>query len=63
MAERHYRALVIGADQILVCGGIWFDKPTELGDVRAQLQALRGHTHEFATAVVWFRKGCGYGIP
>ena len=57
MAERHHRALVIGADQILVCGGMWFDKPTALGDARAQLQALRGHTHELATAACVVQTG------
>src|SRR6266581_3406498 len=43
-------ALVIGADQILVCGGEWFDKPLGLADARTQLLALRGRTHELLTA-------------
>jgi septum formation protein len=51
VAARHDRALVIGADQILVCGGRWFDKPLVIGEARAQLSALRGRTHELATAV------------
>jgi septum formation protein len=50
VAERHDKALVIGADQILVCGGRWFDKPLNLGAARAQLRALRGRTHELVTA-------------
>jgi septum formation protein len=51
VAARHAGALVIGADQILVCNGRWFDKPSDLGDARAQLLALRGRTHELVTAV------------
>jgi septum formation protein len=43
-------ALVIGADQILDCEGEWFDKPADIGDVRTQLQSLRGLTHELITA-------------
>ncbi len=51
VSERVPRALVIGADQILVCEGEWFDKPADLAAARAQLQALRGRTHVLATAV------------
>lgn len=50
-------ALVIGADQILVCEGRWFDKPATLADARAHLQALRGRTHTLETAVVCHRGG------
>jgi septum formation protein len=42
--------LVIGADQILVCGDVWFDKPASLADARSQLQTLRGRTHRLVTA-------------
>jgi len=42
--------LIIGADQILVCGGRWFDKPANLADARCQLQRLRGRTHQLVTA-------------
>lgn len=44
-------ALVIGADQILVCEGEWFDKPADVATAAAQLRALRGRTHSLATAV------------
>lgn len=44
-------ALVIGADQLLVCDGQWFDKPLDLVSARAQLQALRGRMHELVTSV------------
>jgi len=55
--QRGDRALVIGADQILICGGAWFDKPVDLDSARAQLQDLRGRTHELATAVCVVQRG------
>ena len=51
VAARCGRAVIIGADQLLVCSDAWFDKPADLGQARAQLQALRGRTHELVTAV------------
>ena len=50
-------AVVVGADQMLVCGDRWFDKPPDRAAARAQLQALRGQTHELVTAVVCHRGG------
>jgi septum formation protein len=50
-------ALVIGADQILVCGDTWFDKPSGLAQAREHLLALRGRTHTLVTAVVCMRNG------
>jgi septum formation protein len=50
VSRRNRRAVVIGADQILVCGGTWFDKPTNPGAARAQLKTLCGCTHQLATA-------------
>ena len=49
--------LVIGSDQLLVCADRWFDKPIDLADAREHLRALRGRTHELATAVVCRRGG------
>src|SRR5919198_1158581 len=46
IAARSRCASVIGADQILVCGDTWFDKPEGLGAARRQLQQLRGRPHE-----------------
>jgi septum formation protein len=57
VSRRHSAAFVIGADQLLVCEEVWFDKPSDLGQARAQLKALRGRTHELVTAVVVFRGG------
>jgi septum formation protein len=51
IATRHPQTLVIGADQILNSNGTWLDKPRDRDDARAQLQMLRGQTHELATAV------------
>ena len=50
-------ALVIGADQLLVCQGAWFDKPTDMTAARAHLQRLRGRRHELVTALVCHRGG------
>ncbi|MCZ6603914.1 MAG: Maf family protein [Alphaproteobacteria bacterium] len=44
-------ALVIGADQIMVCDDIQFDKPPDLAAARDQLLALRGQTHALHTAL------------
>ena len=57
IARRHPEATIIGADQILVSGGDWFDKPPDLPAARAQLLRLRGQTHELMTAVVVWRAG------
>jgi septum formation protein len=57
VADRHDRAFVIGADQILVCDGLWFDKPSDLGAARTQLKVLRGRTHELATAACVVQNG------
>jgi septum formation protein len=54
---RDLDALVIGADQILVCEERWFDKPVDPAEARAHLLALRGRVHELATAVVCHRGG------
>ena len=50
-------ALVIGADQLLVCQERWYDKPPDLAAARAQLLALRGQVHELVTAVTCLRAG------
>jgi len=50
VSRQHPEALVVGADQILVAGDEWFDKPGSLTEARAQLQSLRARTHLLATA-------------
>ena len=55
--KRHNRPLVVGADQILVCGERWFDKPSDLNEARLQLKVLRGRTHELVTAACAVQAG------
>ena len=50
-------AVVIGADQLLVCDGEWFDKPADLLAARAHLVRLRGRRHELVTAATCWRGG------
>lgn len=50
ISEVKPRALVIGADQVLVCAGAMFDKPGDRERARAQLQALRGRDHQLLSA-------------
>jgi septum formation protein len=54
---RDPEALVIGADQLLVCGEDWFDKPVDLAAARVQLCHLRGRAHQLVTAVACMRGG------
>ncbi len=56
VSRNHRHALVVGADQILVCGKIWLNKPSDLVEARAQLQSLRGRTHMLVTAVCVVRE-------
>jgi septum formation protein len=57
VSRRHPAALVIGADQILVAGMEWFDKPADLAEASAQLLMLRERTHQLPTAVCVARGG------
>lgn len=57
VAARHPAALVIGADQILVAGDEWFDKPGNLAAAAAQLRRLRGRDHLLVTAACVVRGG------
>lgn len=50
-------AFVIGADQMLSCEGVLYDKPASMAAARLQLEALRGKTHTLHTAVVVCHKG------
>ncbi len=57
VSARFPQALVIGADQVLSCNGVLFDKPPDMDHARAQLQALRGKPHELLTAVCVAKAG------
>ncbi|WP_340116373.1 nucleoside triphosphate pyrophosphatase [Pelagibius sp. 7325] len=50
-------ALVIGADQMLSCNDVWFDKPADRDHAAAQLKALSGKTHTLWTSVCVVRNG------
>jgi septum formation protein len=52
IARSHPDAIVIGCDQLLVCEDRWFDKPADLTEASAHLQALRGRSHTLVTAVL-----------
>ena len=57
IAAKHPGALVIGADQMLSCNDVWFDKPPDRDHAAAQLRALSGKTHTLWTAVCVVRNG------
>lgn len=47
-------AVIVGADQLLVMDGRWFDKPDSRSAAKEQLKALRGKQHQlFAASVAW----------
>ena len=56
IAARLPGRLVLGADQTLALGERRFAKPGDRAGVRAQLEALRGRTHELHTAVALMRE-------
>jgi septum formation protein len=57
VAERHPGGLVIGADQVLVCGDRLLEKALDGEDARATLLALRGRVHRLISAVVLAQDG------
>lgn len=57
VSKLHPNALVIGSDQVLVCGGELFSKPASPAAARTQLLALRGLDHALPTAVVLAENG------
>ncbi|WP_020590429.1 Maf family protein [Kiloniella laminariae] len=48
---------VIGADQMLECNGIWFDKPVDRDHAAAHLKALAGKTHQLQCSVCVVKDG------
>ncbi|MBE9604522.1 Maf family protein [Acetobacteraceae bacterium H6797] len=57
VARKNPEALVIGSDQLLVCGDRWFDKPVGMEGARGHLTALRGKTHQLVNGTVIWRRG------
>ncbi len=51
------RSLVIGADQLMVCGDVWFDKPLSAQRARETLLTLRGRDHRLISGVAVVRAG------
>ncbi len=51
VSGRHNDAWVIGADQMLVCEGRWFDKPADKNEALTHLKTLRGRGHDLISAV------------
>lgn len=52
VSPRHPGAFVLGADQLLVSGPDWLDKPETPEQVRASLVALRGCRHRLVSGLV-----------
>ena len=57
VARKHPDSVVIGCDQLLVCGEDWFDKPVDRAGAEAHLRALRGRTHVLETSIVCMKNG------
>ncbi|MBI2256175.1 MAG: Maf-like protein [Proteobacteria bacterium] len=57
VSRKHSGRYVLGADQMLECEGIWFDKPADVAAARAQLKALRGRRHHLVSAAVLVKDG------
>jgi nucleoside triphosphate pyrophosphatase len=51
VADRYPGSLVIGADQLLVWGSKWFDKPQTRDAARSTLKALRGQSHRLVSGI------------
>jgi septum formation protein len=57
VAKAHPDRLVLGADQTLALGAKRFSKSPDRLAARAQLQALRGRTHELHSAIAFVQDG------
>jgi septum formation protein len=55
VAFRHPGALVVGADQLLVSGADWLDKPGNRDQARATLKKLRGQRHRLVSGMAVLR--------
>jgi septum formation protein len=55
VAPRHPGDIVLGADQMLECGGEWFDKPADRVAAARQIGKLSGRTHMLFSAVAVVR--------
>lgn len=51
VSRRRPGSIVIGADQMLECEGVWFDKPSDLVQAAEHLRFLSDKTHRLIAAV------------
>ena len=51
LSNLHPAAIVIGADQTLLCDGLLFNKPRDRSEARAMLMQLRGRKHTLQSAL------------
>ncbi|MEQ9640700.1 MAG: Maf family nucleotide pyrophosphatase [Alphaproteobacteria bacterium] len=51
VSKTHPEALVVGADQVLACDAVLYDKPADLDQARQALKGLRGRDHVLVSAV------------
>ena len=56
-AEHGSDGLIIGADQILECNGVLYDKPRNMAEARVNLLRFRGQTHYLVGAAVLLEAG------
>ena len=59
VAERHPRAIVLGADTTVFLDGAVLNKPADLAEARAMLQRLSGRTHTVFTGLAVRRREDG----
>jgi septum formation protein len=57
VSEQLPQSLVIGADQLMVCGDLWFDKPLSKQGARQTLLSLRGQSHRLISGLAVARAG------
>ena len=57
MSQNHADVIVLGADQVLSCDGVLFEKPADIVGVRAHLNTLMGKEHTLFTSVCAVRDG------
>jgi len=57
VSRQHPEALVLGGDQVLICGGRDFHKATDASGAERTLRALRGRTHDLVSAAALAKAG------
>ena len=57
VAGRHPGQIVLGGDQMLDCGGVWFDKPADMNAAAHHLATLSGRTHRLVSSAVAVQDG------